>query len=103
VHVIDARIVVATIWLSREFVMRARLILSTALVGLAALAAPATAHAEAAYPWCAVSSSGGLGQPLCHFATLEQCTVFLNGLTGSCRPNARAAVTQKQPGKRAAR
>jgi hypothetical protein len=84
--------------------MHGRLIFSTAALAiLTAIAAPATVRAEIAYPWCAVSSSGGLGQPLCHFATLEQCTAFLNGLTGSCRPNARAAVTQKQPGKGAAR
>jgi hypothetical protein len=67
------------------------LLFPAALVGATAVG-PTSARAEIVYPWCAVSSSGGLGQPLCHFATLEQCMAFLNGLTGSCQPNGRAAA-----------
>lgn len=59
-------------------------------------------RAEISYPWCAVSSANGLGQPLCHFATLDQCRAFLNGLTGDCRPNPRAAASE-QTGRRGAR
>jgi hypothetical protein len=58
-----------------------------------------SSRAEPVYAWCAVSSSGGLGQPLCHFATLEQCNAFLMGLTGSCRPNPRATAVGSTAGK----
>ena len=68
----------------------AAVFLAIAVLALAAMAG----RAEVTYPWCAVASSGGLGQPLCHFATLEQCMVFLNGLTGSCRQNPRAAAAE---------
>jgi Protein of unknown function (DUF3551) len=61
--------------------------------------ASSVAGAEPVYPWCAVSSSGGLGQPLCHFATLEQCNAFLMGLNGSCRPNPRATAVGPAAGK----
>jgi hypothetical protein len=61
--------------------------------------ASSVAKAEPVYAWCAVSSSGGLGQPLCHFATLEQCNAFLLGLTGSCRPNPRATSVEPAAGK----
>jgi hypothetical protein len=56
-------------------------------------------RAEVTYAWCAISSTGGLGQPLCHFATREQCTNFLSGLSGFCQPNARAPV-QARTGRR---
>ena len=72
-----------------------------ALVAIAALAIRPS-RAEINYPWCAVSSANGLGQPLCHFATLDQCRAFLNGLTGDCRPNPRAAAPV-ETGKRGAR
>jgi hypothetical protein len=61
--------------------------------------ASSAGRAEPVYAWCAVSSSGGLGQPLCHFVTLEQCNAFLLGLSGSCRPNPRAAAVERPPGK----
>lgn len=70
-----------------------------ALVATFLAAAPVRAQE---YAWCAVSSTNGLGQPLCHFATLEQCTAFLNGLTGSCRPNVRTPSSAQSP-RRAAR
>lgn len=76
------------------------LALSVAAITVILLAA-APARAQD-YAWCAVSSTNGLGQPLCHFATLDQCTAFLNGLTGSCRPNVRAPSTAQSP-KRTAR
>lgn len=66
---------------------------------MAAASISAPSRAEPVYAWCAVSSVLGLGQPLCHFATLEQCTAFLNGLAGSCRPNARAATPAQKSGR----
>jgi hypothetical protein len=76
---------------------------AAAFVSIAASAfAVMPARAEVVYAWCAISPTGGLGQPLCHFATREQCTTFLNGLSGSCQPNARAIV-QTQTGRRGAR
>jgi hypothetical protein len=82
--------------------MRTFLLLFPAALVVATAVGPSSARAEIVYPWCAISSSAGLGQPLCHFATLEQCTAFLNGLTGSCRPNGRA-VAPEQTNKRGAR
>jgi hypothetical protein len=70
------------------------LVAATAIGGL-------PGRAEIAYAWCAISPTGGLGQPLCHFTTREQCTTFLNGLSGSCQPNAGAAV-QTRTGRRGA-
>ena len=74
---------------------------ASAFVAIAAVAATPS-RAETAYPWCAVSSTGGLGQPLCHFATLDQCMAFLSGLAGTCRPNPRATAPAPA-GKRGAR
>jgi hypothetical protein len=70
-------------------------------VAVAVSFAAAPARAEPVYAWCAVSSSGGLGQPLCHFVTLEQCNAFLMGLTGSCRPNPHAAAPAQAVRRRA--
>jgi Protein of unknown function (DUF3551) len=82
--------------------MNVHLVPTAVAIAIAATAiVPAPARAETVYPWCAVSSSGGLGQPLCHFATLEQCTAFLSGLNGSCRPNPRTG--SEQPARRRAR
>lgn len=76
---------------------------ASAFVAVAVMAVATTpVRAEIDYPWCAISSTGGLGQPLCHFATLAQCTAFLSGLAGSCRPNPRTTV-QGQTGKHGAR
>jgi hypothetical protein len=61
---------------------------ASAFVAIAAVAATPS-RAETEYRWCAVSSTGGLGQPLCHFVTLDQCMAFLSGLAGTCRPNPR--------------
>jgi len=69
---------------------------------LATAAASTSGRAEVEYPWCVISSSSGLGVPICDFATLEQCQVFIRGLSGFCRPNPRAA-TQAQPNRRGAR
>jgi hypothetical protein len=79
--------------------LRARLSV-TAFAGAIGLSlASMPGRSEPVYPWCAVSSSAGLGQPLCHFATLEQCNAFLMGLNGSCRPNPQAATGGRTPGK----
>ncbi len=80
---------------------RSMLPLAAAMVVAATAIGGLPGRAETIYAWCAISSTGGLGQPLCHFATREQCTNFLNGLSGSCQPNARATV-QTQTGKRSA-
>jgi hypothetical protein len=59
------------------------------------------ARADVEFPWCVISSSGGLGVPICDFATLEQCQVFIQGLTGFCRPNPKAvAGTKVAPARR---
>ena len=69
---------------------------------LSTAAASTSSRAEVEYPWCAISSSSGLGVPICDFATLEQCQVFLRGLSGFCRPNPRA-VAPAQASRRGAR
>jgi Protein of unknown function (DUF3551) len=74
--------------------------LSVAAFAIALGLTSTSSRAEPVYAWCAVSSSGGLGQPLCHFATLEQCNAFLMGLNGSCRPNPRATAVGASPSKR---
>jgi hypothetical protein len=74
--------------------MRILLLLFGAFVAVTTVATQ-PGRAEVTYPWCAISSSGGLGQPLCHFSTLEQCRAFVNGLTGFCRPNGRVAAPEQ--------
>jgi hypothetical protein len=85
--------------------MQKSLLSLSAAAGIAILATAATAtssRAEVEYPWCAISSSSGLGVPICDFATLEQCQDFIRGLSGFCRPNPRA-VTQAPTARRTAR
>jgi hypothetical protein len=75
--------------------------LSAAVLAAATAIGSLPVRAEITYAWCAISSTGGLGQPLCHFTTREQCATFLSGLSGSCQPNARGAV-QTRTGTRGA-
>ena len=80
--------------------MRTSLLSLGAAAGVAISALPVTSTPSRAgieYPWCVISSSGGLGVPICDFATLEQCQVFIRGLTGFCRPNPKAVVETKGP------
>jgi hypothetical protein len=44
-------------------------------------------RAEAAYPWCAISSMS-MGTQTCSFASLDQCRAYVAPL-GFCQPSAR--------------
>lgn len=54
------------------------------------LAGQAPAQANGNAPWCASPYLSG-GAQLCNFVTFEQCRAYLQGITGQCNPNYRAA------------
>ena len=70
--------------------------LATAFLGFSVVSFTSTpAVAVYDYPWCARSSAGQGGGPVCRFSTYEQCyatTVYSNGW---CERNARI-VEQEQ-------
>ncbi len=62
-------------------------VLFLALLGLLALAPPASAQIY--YPWCAQYSGGGMGGggTNCGFSTLAQCQATVSGIGGFCVRN----------------
>ena len=62
------------------------LILGTAALALAGLAATTSARAEIEYPYCGYGREGSGG---CLYATIEQCRAFINGAGGACYNNPR--------------
>lgn len=61
-----------------------------AVLGLAAVLAPAPVRAEMPYdpyPWCAVYGGDAGGSTNCGFLTLDQCRATVNGMGGYCAHN----------------
>jgi hypothetical protein len=56
----------------------------------ATMAGQAPAQANGNAPWCASPYLSG-GAQLCNFVTFAQCQAYLQGITGQCNPNYRAA------------
>jgi len=75
-------------------------VLFLALLGLLALAPPASAQIY--YPWCAQYGGGmGGGGTNCGFSTIEQCRATVSGVGGFCVRNSFYTGNPDRLGKRA--
>jgi len=78
--------------------------LSTFAVGLLAFSVAsfitAPAAAEIDYPWCARSSAGQSGGPVCRFSSYEQCYATAVSSNGWCERNARTVWQEQQQRKK---
>jgi hypothetical protein len=77
--------------------MKASLLVSAVLAGIAGIGA----HADAQnYPWCARYAKGGDGQN-CGFVTLSQCMANVSGIGGYCARNTQYVRSVAMPNPRA--